>query len=602
MRSRFPALLVALALASAACTSGSGSSPIVTGTSPDGSVVVGDTAPPDTVARTDPSCAEDTPIVRTDSANPSTEYFDEGPGLASVHMSQATFQCATHAVIVGDGDLNRVAVAATLATSIGAPLLIATPEAAGLIAFETERIAPQQIIAVGDDFTVSAPEWSEVVTLRGTTTEIATQINNLAGFTSTLPLPAEFGTQSLISTVNALESNAGLIPPTAPAPTTGTEGTTSTTAAGTESTTTTAVAEVGTAFDYDIPNLAAGPGSTGVALLVHGTDPAAALAGFASASASGATAALIDESDLRGVPGAGRALRAMESPVGSIQVFGSIGVDSAWQLDTLRFADELPGGGFLVLPRLLVALYGNPQTTALGALGEQGAAEAATRVKGMAADFSASDMPVLPTFEIIATVAAGGPGGDGDYSNEMPPEVIQPWIDQAAQDDIYVVLDLQPGRSDFLSQAKEYEWALLNPHVGLALDPEWRLKPDEVHLQQVGRVDAEEVNQVIDWLADLVRDNNLPQKVFIVHQFRDFMIENRETLAPRPELQVIIQMDGQGPVPAKYDTWDFLTRGWQEHPWRWGWKNFYDEDTPGGGLTPQEFFQLEPEAVFVSFQ
>ena len=40
---------------------------------------------------------------------------------------------------------------------------------------------------------------------------------------------------------------------------------------------------------------------------------------------------------------------------------------------------------------------------------------------------------------------------------------------------MYVVLDLQPGRTDFLTQAKRYEPLLALPHVGLALDPEWRL-------------------------------------------------------------------------------------------------------------------------------
>ena len=41
---------------------------------------------------------------------------------------------------------------------------------------------------------------------------------------------------------------------------------------------------------------------------------------------------------------------------------------------------------------------------------------------------------------------------------------------------MYVVLDLQPGRSNFLDQAKLYEPLLRLPHVGLALDPEWRLR------------------------------------------------------------------------------------------------------------------------------
>jgi hypothetical protein len=33
---------------------------------------------------------------------------------------------------------------------------------------------------------------------------------------------------------------------------------------------------------------------------------------------------------------------------------------------------------------------------------------------------------------------------------------------------------------------------------------------------------------------------------------------------------------------------------------RWGWKNFYDEDTPM--LTPAQTLAVEPTPVFVSYQ
>jgi hypothetical protein len=79
------------------------------------------------------------------------------------------------------------------------------------------------------------------------------------------------------------------------------------------------------------------------------------------------------------------------------------------------------------------------------------------------------------------------------------------------------------------------------------------------------------------------------------------MIENRETLETPPELQLIIQMDGQGAVPDKYSTWNTLTEGWATHPWAWGWKNFYDEDSPGP-IPAAEVLSLIPQAVLVSYQ
>ena len=112
---------------------------------------------------------------------------------------------------------------------------------------------------------------------------------------------------------------------------------------------------------------------------------------------------------------------------------------------------------------------------------------------------------------------------------------------------MYVVLDLQPGRTDFVTQAELYRSLLELPHVGLALDPEWRLGPGEVHLEQIGSVEVAEVNRVVTWLADLTRENELPQKLLVLHQFRLDMLPGRERVdLSRDELAVMVHADGQG--------------------------------------------------------
>jgi hypothetical protein len=233
-------------------------------------------------------------------------------------------------------------------------------------------------------------------------------------------------------------------------------------------------------------------------------------------------------------------------------------------------------------------------------LGEQGVDAAIERAREVAEPYGADGLDVLPAFEIIASVASVSAGGDGDYSSEMSVELLQPWVDAAGREGVYVVLDLQPGRSDFLTQAKHFEELLLEPHVGLALDPEWRLKPNQVHLNQIGSVDAEEVNRVVEWLAGLVREHNLPQKLFIVHQFNLRMITNRGSIERPPELAVMIHADGQGPIATKYTTYSTLTGQADADQWWWGWKNFYDEDTPTP--TPAQVLELDPLPVYVSYQ
>lgn len=263
---------------------------------------------------------------------------------------------------------------------------------------------------------------------------------------------------------------------------------------------------------------------------------------------------------------------------------------------------KFPDGGQALFPNhRLVALYGIPGVPALGSLGEQDIGEATHRVKQLAEKYQKySDEPVLPVFEIITTIASAGATENGDYSSEIPAEKLKPWIDAAHESGIYVVLDLQPGLSDFLTQAKSYETLLKEPHVGLALDPEWRLAPGQRHMKQIGSVHAGEVNQTASWLADLVRDNGLPQKLLLIHQFKLSMIIGREALdASRHELAWLIQMDGLGAQNVKLDTWRTIT-GKAPSGIYFGWKNFIDEDKPM--LNPEQTMQIDPKPYFVSYQ
>jgi len=297
-------------------------------------------------------------------------------------------------------------------------------------------------------------------------------------------------------------------------------------------------------------------------------------------------------------------IRRTISNASQVELLSELDDDAIWQLEVVRRGDELPGGGLLLFDagfnRRMVAMYGHPSTPGLGVLGEQSPEEGVERLRSIAEGYDADGSVVLPTFEIIATVASAGPGDDGDYSAETTRAVIRSWVEIAAANDMYVVLDLQPGRTDYLTQAKMYEEFLRLPHVGLALDPEWRLKPDEVHLRQIGTVDAAEINEVVEWLAGIVREEALPQKLLILHQFRLQMITNRHLVETPPELAVLIHMDGQGPVRDKINTWNWLTNQPDADQFYWGWKNFYDEDFTIA--TPDQVLGLTPIPLYVSFQ
>jgi hypothetical protein len=361
--------------------------------------------------------------------------------------------------------------------------------------------------------------------------------------------------------------------------------------------------EAAAASEADLPDVETGELLGDGLLVVVGNDQDS-VAATTTARASGARVLRLASDDPR-ADTAAIELLTERPPPDQVLAVGSRFGDAARlrrRLDTASTGWQLPGGGQVLFPgRRMIALYGHPNTPALGVLGEQPVDAAITRVQALARGYDELvERPVVPAFEIIATVASGAAGRDGNYANEGDVEELRPWIDAAGEAGVYVVLDIQPGRTDFLTQAKRYEDLLLEPHVGLALDPEWRLGPNQVHLDQIGTVSAAEVNTVADWLARLTRENQLPQKLLLLHQFRTQMISGRGQLdTAHDELAVLIHADGFGTHAQKFATWNRLQAGAPPHIW-WGWKNFIDEDAPM--MTPEQTLAVTPRVLFVSYQ
>lgn len=353
--------------------------------------------------------------------------------------------------------------------------------------------------------------------------------------------------------------------------------------------------------DRALPDIAPAPPLASLLVLALGTDHDRAASH--TAHASGARVVTLPHPDPRADPTSIQALAGQ--PVEHLLALGEE-FGPARQLrhrvEVASTGIQLPGGGALIYPgRRMVAIYGHPGDPNLGVLGEQPLPAAIARARQTAAQYDdLFDEPVVPTFEIITTVASSQPGPSGDYSLATPVERLRPWVDAAAEAGVYVVLDLQPGRTDFLTQAKWYEELLREPHVGLALDPEWRLAPHQVHLEQIGTVHATEVNQVAEWLAGLTRTHRLPQKLLVLHQFRQAMIGDRVQVdTHHDELAMLVHADGHGTPAQKLDTWQALQVNAPEGLW-WGWKNFYDEDQPT--LTPAQTAEVRPMPRFISYQ
>jgi hypothetical protein len=359
-----------------------------------------------------------------------------------------------------------------------------------------------------------------------------------------------------------------------------------------------------------LPNTAAAPRLRKVVVLVRRTTTGTA-AGTAiitsavatTARVAGATVVTVGGYDPRADPAAILAL-AKARPREVVAIGSGFGPASrlAARVAVAATGVQLPGGGQVLFPgHRLVALYGNPTTPFLGVLGEQDLPASITRAEKVAGMYRPlSQVPVVPAFEIIATVAQGSPGPDGMYSYVTPLSTLASWVHEATAAGLYVILDLQPGRANLLTQAKVYQSLLEEPDVGLALDGEWKLQPGQVPLQQIGSVSITEINSVVRWLAALTASHHLPQKLLVLHQFRLSMILDESALdTSNDDLAIVIHMDGQGTPSVKLQTWDAVTAAAPRGVF-FGWKDFTVKDHPM--LTPQETMANTPTPVMISYQ
>jgi hypothetical protein len=260
---------------------------------------------------------------------------------------------------------------------------------------------------------------------------------------------------------------------------------------------------------------------------------------------------------------------------------------------------ELPRGGRRIFPRYrIVGFYGAPQDDALGALGVGSPAKMAARLRKQARGYRRGGRPILPAFELIATVASGAPGNDGSYSFRQPAAVIDRYLKAARREKALLVLDVQPGRTDFLREVKRLRRWLEQPDVSLALDPEWRVGPGQIPGKVIGSVPADEVNRVIRYVRRIVRDRRLPQKLLLIHQFTEDMIPDKERLLRPRELAVTLNIDGFGDQPNKIAKYHELAGAAPR--FRHGFKLFYEEDT--NLMSPKQVLRLRPRPSVVVYE
>jgi hypothetical protein len=279
---------------------------------------------------------------------------------------------------------------------------------------------------------------------------------------------------------------------------------------------------------------------------------------------------------------------------------GSFAIERGWYPEMPPFME----GSILPCSRI-VAYYGHPRSERMGALGEYPKEEMLSRLSRQVEEWRAADpgTPVIPALHMVSVVAQGEPGTAGHYRTITSDSVVQRVYDWAREIDGVFFVDIQVGTDDIRNILPRFEWILKNPDVHLGVDPEFMMKDGSRPGSRVGTMDAADVNYVTDYLANLVREHNLPPKVFILHRFTSRMVTNYDRIERRPEVHIVNHMDGWGAQWLKKDTWrDQMVR----EPIQFsGFKIFYKHDQSREGwalMSPRDMLQLHPVPLYIQYQ
>ncbi|GGB00677.1 hypothetical protein GCM10011500_15600 [Mucilaginibacter rubeus] len=272
-----------------------------------------------------------------------------------------------------------------------------------------------------------------------------------------------------------------------------------------------------------------------------------------------------------------------------------------WPVKTKEY--PLPGA---ILPfNRIVAFYGNLYSKNMGVLGQYPRKTMLNKLKEEVKNWEKADTAtnVVPALHYICVTAQADAGRNGLHNLRMPFSQIDTVISWAKSVNALVFLDIQVGFSTVQTELPLLEKYMKMPNVHLGIDPEFSMKEGSVPGKRIGTFDADDINYVTGYLAKLVKKNDLPPKIFVVHRFTKRMVTNYKDIKLRPEIQVVMDMDGWGGPELKKGTYKYFI---SEEPVQFtGFKLFYKNDLknePHRMLTPKEILSLKPAPIYIQYQ
>lgn len=282
----------------------------------------------------------------------------------------------------------------------------------------------------------------------------------------------------------------------------------------------------------------------------------------------------------------------------------TVNYESRVILDDNVHSSIQPESGLLPSHRI-IAYYGNPLSKKMGILGEYESRVMVGKLERTVKEWNKADpnIPALPALHLIATVAQNTPGSAKKYRMIMPDKIIEQEYILAQQNRALLFIDLQTGHDDIKSLLPRFEWILKNPDVHLGIDPEFNLISSKAKPgTKIGTYDAAEINFVSNYLQKLVEKYNLPLKILVIHRFTKGGVTHAQKILLRPNVQIVMNMDGWGAPELKRATYrNYIMPESVQYT---GFKVFYHNDTKAGDklMTPNDILKLTPQPLYIQYQ
>ncbi|GAC1585101.1 MAG: hypothetical protein NVS3B19_02140 [Ginsengibacter sp.] len=250
----------------------------------------------------------------------------------------------------------------------------------------------------------------------------------------------------------------------------------------------------------------------------------------------------------------------------------------------------------------IVSFYGNLYSKRMGVLGEYPKDIMLKKLKQEVAHWQKADtsIPVIPALHYIAVTAQSN---GGKQRMRMPFKQIDTIIKWANEVHGLVFLDVQVGWSTLQEEIPQFEKYLKMPNVHLGIDPEFSMKYGDLPGKRIGTYNADDINYVTNYLVNIVKANNIPPKILIVHRFTQGMVTNVAGIKKAPQVQIVMDMDGWGDKILKRSS--YYLYEYKEPVQFTGFKLFYKNDIrkdPNGMLTPEEVLKLIPKPIYIQYQ